>query len=429
MKTKFFLLLPWLAVPLVAAAQPAHQSLATNALPLTPALINEWAEELRTNHPALLSARAQTEAAAAGVAAVRTWEDPVIQLGGVSARKDFRASDGDIFYGVEQKLPLFGKPRLARQIAAAGFAVETNNVDFQFQNLRREFSQALFQAALANETVAVGEEDLVWLAAMTQTLESKYQTGQSRLAEVLSLQNQQAKRGEQLVTDRKKLVHHQVGLNRFLNRSFHSPWPKLELPGVADAVEYNDALIARAVAHEPKLKMMRAQIQQAEATVALTRRQRLPEVSAGFQSRNYSGNGNFRQAEFMVSFNLPWGNAAKYRSDIRRDEAKRTAAAFDVADYELSVRENLHLMTVNLDAARRTARLYRDEILPRSAQAVAAARTAWETGGGQFRDVLDARRMLLDARLAYAMAVAEQQQMLGELAFVCGNDAVNFQTK
>lgn len=430
MKIKFLLCLPWFALSLAAAAEHAPENFsATNALVLTPALIRGWTEELRTNHPALLSARAQVTAAAASVAAVRTWEDPTIKLGGVAAREDFRASDGDIFYGVEQKLPLFGKPRLARQIAAAGLAVETNNADFLFQNVRREFSQALFKAALASETVTVGEEDFVWLAAMTQTLESKYSTGQSRLAEVLSLQNEQAKRGEQLVTERQKLIHLQVGLNRFLNRSFHSPWPKLELPAVADAVEYNDALVARALAHEPKLKMMRAQIQQAKATVALTRRQRLPEVSAGIQSRNYSGNGNFRQAEFMVSFNLPLGNADKYRSDIRRDEAKRAATEFEVADYELTVREDLHMMTVNLDAARRTARRYRDEILPRSEQAVSAARTAWETGGGQFRDVLDARRMLLDSRLAYAGAVTEQQRMLGELAFACGDETADFQTK
>ncbi len=416
--------------PLVAVARLEQQPLThTNGLTLTPALVAEWVEELRTNHPALRAARAQTAAAAANVAAVRTWEDPVIQLGGVTARQDFRASDGDIVYGLEQKLPLFGKPQLARRIATAGLAVETDNAEWQFHNLRREFSTALFQTALAAETVAVAEEDLLWLAAMTQTLTSRYSTGQSRLSEVLLLQNEQSRRSEQLVTDRKKLTHQQVALNRLLNRQLDSPWPKLELPQVADPVAYTDALTTLALAHEPRLKMMRAQIQQAEATVALTRRQRLPEVTAGVQSRNYSGNGNFRQAEFMVSFNLPWGNVDKYRSDLRRDEAKRNASAFAAADYELTMREQLHLMTVNLDDARRMALLYRDEILPRSEQAVAAARSAWESGNGQLRDALDARRMLLEARLAYALAVSAQHQMLGELAFVIGHDAIKSQPK
>ena len=37
-----------------------------------------------------------------------------------------------------------------------------------------------------------------------------------------------------------------------------------------------------------------------------------------------------------------------------------------------------------------------------------------------FRDVLEARRMLLDARLMYARGVAEQYQMMSELVLCCG---------
>ena len=37
-----------------------------------------------------------------------------------------------------------------------------------------------------------------------------------------------------------------------------------------------------------------------------------------------------------------------------------------------------------------------------------------------FRDVLDARRMLLDARLMFARAVTEQYQMMSELVLCCG---------
>ncbi len=39
---------------------------------LTPAYVNQLAEEMRTNHPALLAADSRTNAAAASLAAVRT---------------------------------------------------------------------------------------------------------------------------------------------------------------------------------------------------------------------------------------------------------------------------------------------------------------------------------------------------------------------
>ena len=404
----------------VVGTPTAEASSATNRLVVTPEILGRLAEEMRAAHPALQAARARTNAAAAGVSAVRTWEDPTIRFGGVAAREEFRASDGDVIYGAEQKLPLFGKPRAARNVALAELGVEVANEDSQFQILRRELAKAAFRAALADQTVAIGEQDLAWLDVTAKSVENKYASGSGRLIDVLQLQNEHAKRTEQLQTDRQSRTHEQLALNRFLNRDLHASWPVLELPPVADGVVYNQALVNFALRYEPKLKALRAQIKQAQAGVELTRRRRLPDLSAGLESRNYSGNGNWRQAEFVLSLNLPWFNAGKYRSDIRRDEAKLKATEFDAADYEQSVREEVHMLALKIDAARREALLYRDQIIPRSEQALASAHGLLESSGGLMRDLLDARRMLLDARLMYARAVAEQYQMLSELVLCCG---------
>ena len=117
---------------------------------------------------------------------------------------------------------------------------------------------------------------------------------------------------------------------------------------------------------------------------------------------------------------LRWVNAGKYRSEVRRDEAKLKAAELDLVDYELSVREEVHQLTVKIDAARREAVLYRDQIIPRSQSALDSARSGWEANRSTFRDVLDARRMLLEGRLMQARAISEQYQMLSELVLCCG---------
>jgi outer membrane protein TolC len=122
----------------------------------------------------------------------------------------------------------------------------------------------------------------------------------------------------------------------------------------------------------------------------------------------------------VLSLNLPWGNAEKYRNDIRREEAKLRAAELELADWQLAVRQEVHYLTVAIDAAWREALLYRDEIIPRSEQALASARAAWETGRRTLREVLETRRMLLEARLMYARAVAEQYTMMAELVLCCG---------
>ncbi len=77
-------------------------------------------------------------------------------------------------------------------------------------------------------------------------------------------------------------------------------------------------------------------------------------------------------------------------------------------------------MTVRIDAARREALSYQSEILPRSQTALASARAGWESGRNPLRDVLDARRMLLDARLGESRARAEQYPRLTDLVLCCG---------
>jgi outer membrane protein TolC len=422
---KTLVTLTWLALGATAIAEvpvstPANPRAETNLVQVTPAYVNQLAEELRAKHPALQAAWARTNAAAANLSAVRTWEDPMVRLGGMAAREEMRADEGDLMYGVEQKLPLFSKPKYARGVARAELSSEMANADYQLQVLRAGLAKAAFRTALADEVVVIGQQDLAWLETMTRTMEGKYRAGEATLVETLLLQNERSKRATQLETDRDRLTHERVSLNRLLNRDLLSPWPTLGLPALAGPVVYNQKLVDFALKYEPRLEMLRRQIKQAEATVALTRRQRLPDISAGLDARNYTGDGSFRQGVLLFSMPIPWVNAGKYRSDIRRDEAKLRAAESDLADYQLSVREEVHQLATKIEAARREAVLYGDQIIPRSESALESARSGWEASRNPFRDVLDARRMLLEGRLMYARAVAEQYQMLSELVLCCG---------
>jgi outer membrane protein, heavy metal efflux system len=392
----------------------------TNAMVVTPEYVNQLAEEMREQNPALQAARARTNAAAASVGAVRTWEDPMFMVGGMVADKEMRANDGDILYGVEQKLPLFGRPGLARKVALAESDVAVSKENAEFQVRRVELAVTLFRTALADRTVLVGEQDLRWLDTLESALEARYRSGAATLVEWTQVQNERSKRAAQLQTDRDQLTQQHVVLNRRLGRSLLQRWPALKLPNVAESVRFSPALLNFATRYEPRLHTMREEARAARAAADLTGRERLPEVSAGVLARNYSGNGEFRQGEIVLRLSLPWFNQGKYHSATRRDEARAKAAELDAADYAAGLREEVHGLTVKIEAARREALVYRDEIIPRSETAIESARAAWESGRGMFRDVLEARRMLLEARLMHARAVAEQYEMLSDLVLCCG---------
>ena len=152
----------------------------------------------------------------------------------------------------------------------------------------------------------------------------------------------------------------------------------------------------------------------------MNRKMRLPDVSLGVEGRQYSGNGGFRSGMFTLRFSLPWANGDKYRKDYARDKEKQKSAEQEREDQILMVREELHHLAVSVEAMRREALLHRDEITARATQALTSRVSEWEAGRGSFRDVLDARRMLLESQLMSARATGEEHQMLAEMLLWTG---------
>jgi cobalt-zinc-cadmium efflux system outer membrane protein len=387
---------------------------------LTPAYLARLSEELRTNHPALKAGAARVEAAIAATGSVRTWKDPSLFVGAMFAEREMRAEDGDLIYGIRQELPLFGLPGLERDVAKAEEDVENTNFDAQFQFLRRDLAMAAFRAALTRETLEIDRDDLTWVGNMVQSARQRYEAGQGSLTELLRLQNEEAERRNRIATGAQVLGHDESTLNRMLGRAELAPWPALRLPAAAGPVPYNDRVVRLGLANEPRLRVSRAESRQKEAAARWTRRQRLPEIGVVLDGRNYTGTGEFRQGAAMLEFSVPWGNSGRYRKDYERDLARARASGHDTARLELEVREELHMLTVETDVARRDALLYRDEVLPRSENALKAAEAAWAANRGSFYDVMEARRMLLDARGDYAEAIVRQYTWLTELVLCCG---------
>ena len=395
---------------------------ATNAVVISTELINRLANEARTNNPGLRAAGSRANAASLNAEAVRTWEDPMAMVGGsVYSSRGFKPSeDGDLAYGVEQKLPLWGRPKLNRRVAETEVSMRQAEVEYRFQQLRWDITKALLMTALAERVVEIGEQDLAWLDATAKAVENKYRAGAAVVADTLQVQNEAAKRNDMLRTERRQLAHDRVSLNRLLNRKLDTFWPTLRLPPVTPAIPFSEKLLSLALQNEPKLKVLEQEIKQAEASAALTRKSRLPDVSLGVEGRQFSGDGEFRSGMFTLRFSLPWVNGGKYRKDYQRDKEKQKSAEQEREDQILMVKEELHHLSVEIEAMRREALLYSDEISTRATQALTSRLSDWESGRGMFRDVLDARRMLLESELMSARAASEQNRTMAELLLWTG---------
>lgn len=396
------------------------QDPAANRVPLTPALINELAEEARENNSALLAAESRLIAAGHNAASIPIWRDPEVTIGGMAAETSMRSEDGDFMYGIEQPLPVFGKEKAARQAAQSEITVAGERLDFAFQVLRKELAEALFAGALADELLEISRQDLAWLETLTAAVEQRYQAGNATQVDLLRIQNELSKQRDNLTTAEISRDDAFVTVNRLLNRNVHSVWAPMSLPDIAPPVSYSERLLRVATRYEPRLKVMQKEIESARATLNLTRKERRPDLSVGAEVRHYSRTGEARSGAVLLTMTIPWLNSDKYHSAIERDRARVQELENLLDDYHYELRAELHHLTSRVDAARRQALLYRDEIIPRTQAALESARSLWQSGAGDFRNVLETRRLLLEARTTYFTAIAEQWQALSDLVLCCG---------
>jgi outer membrane protein TolC len=389
---------------------------------LSPASVNAWVEVMRTNSPALAGAGQRTRAAKLNAEGVRRFEDPKVVFGGaVFSEQGMKPSEeGNLIYGVEQKLPIMGKETAARRRAEAEAGVEAARAEAVFQESRRNLAQALFAAALARRTVELERADHQSLAASLAAAESRYRSGADSSVDVLRLQSEQARHLSEMQTAEQRLAAAQAGVNRWLGRAPETPLPAWALPDVAAPVPFSPALVRLATQAAPRLRVLDRERQVAEAALTASRRQRRPDLGLGVEGRQYTGDGGFRQGMFTVSLNLPWFNRDRYQRDIQRDEARLRAAGDDAADLEVALRDEIFRLTTEIASARREALNFREEILPRSDAAQRAALSAWSSGRGSLTDVLDTRRAWIEAQLEEARAIASQWSALSELVLSCG---------
>lgn len=387
---------------------------------VTPALINELADRMRTNHPSLRAEGLLLEAARENVRAVRTWEDPMVMLGGMGAREMMRADDGDIIYGVEQKLPLFGKPGQERKVARAEVEMVREGEEARFQELRRELAKVLFKAALADETVRFLREDLQWLESNYAVAQQQFGVGGMSQVGLLRMQTEVERRRIAIKTQEELGAQALVEVRRAVAEEGLNFGQPLALPQLAGELEEREKIVGIALRFEPKLRVMEQEREAALAQAELTRRKRYPDFAVGAEARNYSGDGSFRQAMVTLSFNVPLGNLSKYNAEYKRELAKVAAIEAKIADEKQEVAREIRDLLSKIAAARREALLYRDVVIPQTEKTFETIQAGWGVNRGMVGELLETKRMLLDARLMYARAVAEQYDMIAELVLCCG---------
>lgn len=354
--------------------------------------------EVRTNHPTVAAAQARVQAARSSVRAVRLWEDPMIGAGVMTAEREMRAGDGDVMLMAEQVLP---RPKLYRARKARAEAersileAETHSAVLTLETL---VAQTAIELALLNEMLTIQTNQLAWLESMAANARERLKDPAATASEPLRLESEVAQERQIIDTEMRNRVRLIRQLNILLGRSPDDQWPDLRLPESAALLGDLPGRLNDVFRVNPMLQALLNSARAAELDIEVARRERSPVFSVGVESGIYS-RGEFRQATVVGKMSLPLFNRSIYRANIQRAEQERIAAEREVEALERRLRGEAIAAYTDAENAAQQVATFSKEVIPRAEKAAETTQNAWTIGKANLLEVLESRRVMLNARL------------------------------
>ena len=381
---------------------------------------------LRAN-PELEAARLRWEAMQERPRIAGSLPDPMLTYGHFFENVETRVGAQNQRVSVSQRIPFPGKlslaARRARQEAVQAF--------WQYQTLGRDLilraKLAYYDLHRVDEMRRILREQRDLYAQAIESARSKYEAGTVQQQDVLKAQLASAEIEKRLL----ELVQLRETAQARLNALRSAPagtalqtTARLGLPSVPSLGRAS----ALAAQYRQELKEADVVIERNETSLALARRDRLPDFTVGLDYTQVNPNifsnppDNGQDAVVgSISVNVPiwFGKLNAAEREARKNLASSRESARNAANnVDADVRDAWFQATT----ARDQVALYRQNLLPQAEQTFESSRASYEAGKGSFIDFLDTERSLLNFRLGLVASETELAKALAALERAVGID-------
>lgn len=318
--------------------------------------------------------------------------------------------------GISQTLPWFGKLRLQGVAASESARAAAERVASVRNAVIAEVASAWYELYYLGQSIEIvrGNRDLV--LHLERVARARYGTGGATHADVIRAQVELGNIENRLASLKDRRAPLSARLNVALNRPTTESLPLPKTASFFAVGLRDDELLELVALNNPELQATSFDIQAARSIKARAKKNYLPDFTLGV---DYIATGEARMPgvgdsgdnalSASVGVTLPiW--RSKYDAGIREADAKIRREEYR-RDQLLNV---FHADTVTalfkLRDAKRQIDLYKNTLLPKANESLAATQRAYSAGSSPFADLIDSQRMLLNFELSYARSVTDHNQ-------------------
>jgi outer membrane protein TolC len=399
--------------------------------PAPPTRLSQLVAALDDDNPELQASRRDVDMAVARIRPAGAPPDPTLSLGYMGGgfaglyRPFFpSASTQGSFqqFGASQEIPYPGKLGLRTRIAAT----EADRARWAYEDVRirraAELKEAYFEYVLADRSLAVVRRNREVLDRFRRIAEVRFSVGKAIQQDVLKAQleiSMLIERTRMLERDRVAAL---ARLNGLLNRPSNTPVPAtltFDVRSLPPLTEMQAAVTERA----PAVRRDEQVIRGGEQTLALAKKEVLPDFAVSFTSQRWTGDMPWMYGvDVMVKVPLFWQRkqrpliaeaAAALESGRRMRESTVAMAHSGIAEEHERATTSRQLME-----------LYGDSVLPQARLALESSLASYEVGAVDFLSVLMNFTTLLNYEVSYEQQQAMYHEALARIEPLAGVELI-----
>ena len=412
-----------LALSIVCPGQTEPPPVSVASPAVAPLQVEEAVAQALQGNPEIRAAVRRLSLARLKTATARSLDDPMLEVRDwdTPLRQPWDLNQAQLMFMLQQSLPGKQKRNLRAKLAGDDGDVAAG----ELESLRQEVSAEVRKACAdlmrnADEMKLHGRQASLLKEALADAL-AQYTAGKSPQADVLRAQMALTRLSEHLIELEEERDNARAQLNALMGRRPDEP---VEIAGSyasAGALPSIVELERVAIENRPELATLREQIEESRHRGQLTRLAMKPDFSVALGYMLMPAGSASRNAYMAeLSMNLPGLNRARHDG-----ETKQADAATDVSQAELEARTStvfleIRQAQIEVLAAQKGVKLYRDTLLPQAEASFKASTAAYQNNRAEFMSLIESQNLLLDIQTAYYKASAATDAGIAQLERAIG---------
>jgi cobalt-zinc-cadmium efflux system outer membrane protein len=407
-----------------------HDAAASEMLLADPALegphaVEEYVDVALANNPDVQAARQEVAARSSQVTVAASLPDPNLTTVAQPAPVQTAAGEFQFILNANQKFPWFGK--LDARGAVAQAEVNSARAELVAATLATAtgVKKVYYELFYVQRAIEVTEEERALLLQLRTVADTRYQTGQASLQDVLRADLEISGIDNSLIDLRQRKVTEQARLARLLNVS---PQTRMEAEAELSPAALGEDLTTlqgQAVAARPELHEALARVTRDRRAVELARLDYRPDVTLGFAWIDVADAGLAPSSNGQDAVLLTAGvNLPIYRrrldAQVRSAEAGAMASARRYDSLRAATLEEVTELVSTAASREEMLRLFDTDILPKARQTLEVSIEAYNVGDVDFLQLLDNWRQVLRYDLGRHRLEADLRQALAGLEQAVG---------